>query len=551
MATRTEIIQTISERFPHLSHADVEYSVKEILAICKLRLEATKFCTRRTFLWWRKAVYLYSHRVPMPIKPKAIYRTDLLPHRMNAGKEAKVRALLSAWRSVAVAQASEQWRLVFTTGRPNKKHNVSRTGYDVLGTSYGQMVRWQVVGQIESWLSNRANDFRDLVHRSSLAPEIKHQLHFINRWQAWYLPTPLVMKDGTEIPAETRKLARTIFRHLLNRHRKPKLARASMLIDQRCITVAPASNHSSFPLWARLSTLDKGKRIEVPLAGYEHFEKRHGSRAASVQIVERDGHLAFGLMTDIATACATSTANYVPRTEAIALDLGLKTLFATDQGDLLGQGWLTRLQEYDRKITRLAKYRQQHEMKVRSERYKRYVAQLKGFVRSEIGRILNRLVETHAPAEIVVERLRFQNSNLSKRLNRILSKFGKNEIARKLKDLEERFGIVTTEVNPAYTSQEDSACGYVDKLNRPRQEAFCCRWCGSKRHADVNAARNVLARRSCGETHSRRPKQAILAELVRQFNERHTRPKGVATDPRLKNPYFREWTPKVTLSASG
>ncbi len=31
MATRTEIIQTISERFPHLSHADVEYSVKEIL----------------------------------------------------------------------------------------------------------------------------------------------------------------------------------------------------------------------------------------------------------------------------------------------------------------------------------------------------------------------------------------------------------------------------------------------------------------------------------------------------------------------------------------
>ncbi len=487
----------------------------------------------------------------MLIKNQAIYRTDLLPLRMNAGKEVKVRALLSAWRKVAMAQASEQWRLVFTTGRTNKKHNVSRTGYDVIGTSYGQMVRWQVVGQVESWLSNRANEFRDLVHRSSLDTTTKHKLHFINRWQAWYDPKPLVMKDGSEISAEVRKLARTIFRHLLNRHRKPNLAHASMLIDQRCIKVTPACRSAAFPLWARLSTLDKGKPINIPLTTYRHFEKRQGKRAASVQVVEHDGHLTFGLMTDIAGACATSTADYVPRTEAVALDLGLKTLFATDQGDLLGQGWLARLQEYDRKITRLAKYRQQHGMKVRSERYKRYVAQLKGFVRSEIGRILNRLVETHAPAEIVVERLRFQNSNLSKRLNRILSKFGKNEVSRKLKDLEERFGIITTEVNPAYTSQEDSACGYVDKLNRPRQAAFCCRWCGSKRHADVNAARNILRRRSDAIGDSQRPKQAILADLVRQFNERHTRPKGGATDPRLKNPYFREWTPKVTLSASG
>ena len=31
MATRTEIIQAISGRFPNLSHADVEVSVKEIL----------------------------------------------------------------------------------------------------------------------------------------------------------------------------------------------------------------------------------------------------------------------------------------------------------------------------------------------------------------------------------------------------------------------------------------------------------------------------------------------------------------------------------------
>ena len=124
----------------------------------------------------------------MTTKTTAVYGTDLLPHRMNPGKEAKVRRLLAAWRQVAVAPGREQWKLFFTSGHPNKRHDVSRTGYDVLGTSYGQMVRWQVVGQIESSLSNRQNEFRAAVHRSSLSPETRHQLHFINSGQAWYDP---------------------------------------------------------------------------------------------------------------------------------------------------------------------------------------------------------------------------------------------------------------------------------------------------------------------------------------------------------------------------
>ncbi len=485
----------------------------------------------------------------MPTKKTAIYRTDLLPHRMNAGKERKVRALLKAWRRAAVLQAREQWRLVFTTGRPSKRHDVSRTGYEELGTSYGQMVRWQVVGQIESWISNRSNEFRELVNASSLDPAVKHQLHFINRWQAWYDPKPLRMKDGTEIPVEMRRLARTIFRRLLNRHRKPDFSRASMVIDQRCIALAPACRASAHPLWARLSTLDKGRRIEVPLFTYDHFERRQGRRALSVQIIERDGRLEFGVMTDVAEAFAASREAYRPRCEAIALDLGLKTLFATDQGDMLGRGWLERLHACDRKITKLAAHRQRMGLKPRSERYKRLVARLRGYVRSEIGRILNRLIDTHAPAEIVVERLDFRNPNLSKRLNRILSKFGKTEVARKLKDLEERIGITATEVNPAYSSQEDASCGYVDTRNRPRQEHFCCRWCGVKRHADVNAARNLLRRRSDATFgDSRRRKAAILAELVSRFNERHPGPKGGPADPRLSNPYFREWKAQVTLT---
>ena len=101
-----------------------------------------------------------------------------------------------------------------------------------------------------------------------------------------------------------------------------------------------------------------------------------------------------------------------------------------------------------------------------------------------------------------------------------------------------------------YSSQEHD-CGYVAKNNRPRQAHFHCRWCGATRHADVNAARNLLRRRSdsaIGDV--RRPKQAILGELVRRFSERYPRLKGEPPDPRLSNPYFKDWTVVVMSNAA-
>jgi putative transposase len=47
-------------------------------------------------------------------------------------------------------------------------------------------------------------------------------------------------------------------------------------------------------------------------------------------------------------------------------------------------------------------------------------------------------------------------------------------------------------VDPAYTSQRCNACGHADKGNR-KAEAFRCVACGHTDHADVNAAKNILA----------------------------------------------------------
>ncbi len=55
-------------------------------------------------------------------------------------------------------------------------------------------------------------------------------------------------------------------------------------------------------------------------------------------------------------------------------------------------------------------------------------------------------------------------------------------------------GVAFVEVDPAYTSQMCSACGWVDKKNRRSQAVFECGRCGFVGHADHNAAVNIATR---------------------------------------------------------
>ena len=112
------------------------------------------------------------------------------------------------------------------------------------------------------------------------------------------------------------------------------------------------------------------------------------------------------------------------------------------------------LRAYDQRITRIARGQQRHGRKPRdSARYRKAVAALRGWIRTEVGRVLNALVAAKRPATIVLERLNFQNPTLSRRLNRIIQNCGRSVIRAKLADFNDRFGITSSEVNPAYTSE--------------------------------------------------------------------------------------------------
>ena len=181
-----------------------------------------------------------------------------------------------------------------------------------------------------------------------------------------------------------------------------------------------------------------------------------------------------------------------------------------------------------------------------SRRYRALVEDVRGFLRTEVGRVLNRLVEQGKSRERALERLDFRHSDLSPRLDAILRNCGRSILQDKVRDGEERFGITSAEVNAAYTSQTCSCCGDVDNRNRRDPKTFVCLWCGHRMHGDLHAAANIDARRARPNGWRFQGKASVLAELVREFGERRvwalrlgrTRSLGAPADPRLTNSYF-------------
>ena len=78
-------------------------------------------------------------------------------------------------------------------------------------------------------------------------------------------------------------------------------------------------------------------------------------------------------------------------------------------------------------------------------------------------------------------------------LNRAILSKGWHQFNLALESAARYSGTLVVSVPAAYTSQRCSACGHVDPKSRESQAVFRCTHCAHHEHADVNAAKNILA----------------------------------------------------------
>lgn len=300
-------------------------------------------------------------------------------------------------------------------------------------------------------------------------------------------------KVELEVPEEIMKFMRRLVKQARKSISLPDLSKVRTLkLDNRLasLELSVEANHVDF--WLKLSTLDKGKPVYIPLKNNPYYKEllKNGEQVNFVQVCLRDSKLT------VSPILAHNKAPLRTNERELGLDFGMVTMFTTSNGERHGIKTFTKLKIWDELLLARTKELQKEGKKLTSDPYyKDLQSKIKSFFKNEIGRILNKLANK-GYAVFIVEKLDFRFSNLSKKMNRLLRRTYRKIIKDKFARLEEKSGITTVEVNAAYTSQECSKCGFVSKENRKSQSKFTCNCCNHKINADVNAARNIIKRRS-------------------------------------------------------
>ena len=106
-----------------------------------------------------------------------------------------------------------------------------------------------------------------------------------------------------------------------------------------------------------------------------------------------------------------------------------------------------------------------------------------------LQRISTEIVKNHDM--IGMEDLKVSKMQQNKELAKGISEVSWHQFRTMIEYKANWYGKKLVLVNPSYTSQRCSHCGYIEKGNRVSQSKFVCKSCGYKDHADINASKNI------------------------------------------------------------
>ena len=442
--------------------------------------------------------------------PRAyLYR---LAPELNGGKLRALEALQDEWSRTLPLAFDWYWQPFLRGGllprNPPRSGPKSTFPATRLVTSQKDLMAVALEGQAKSWASNLKNRMtRALMRDDVLAREtaLRRQLLWLNAMRAWLLPYREQCKLLAAQPAKADALAmlspdasrimRKLVRAYITRFKLPDPCQLPMQVNQLSAVLAPAQKTAApwAGHWLRVSTLERGRKVELPVMSNPHAEGRGGRRATTFSLVQREAGWYL-----LATHYVAPAPWSEHRTDVLGIDLGLRTLMSTSEGDLYGRGFLNQLRKYDAQLQHVQKGLQGagQVRLAQCRRYRTLVSRLRGWLKTTVQTNLDRLLEQRRPKKVIVEDLVFagQHGELSRRMNRLLRRFGQRYFVQTLTERQAEYGFELVTVDPAYSSQTCARCGFVHRDNR-QAEAFECLACGHRAHADVNAGKN-LARRS-------------------------------------------------------
>lgn len=250
-------------------------------------------------------------------------------------------------------------------------------------------------------------------------------------------------------------------------------------------------------------------RIKLPKLGWVKYRSSRslvGVVIRSVTVSREGRHWYLSVLVDDGIAAATI---HTQPGAAVGIDRGVAVAVATSTGDLLDRPFTTAGER--RRVVALQR-RLSRTVKGSSNRVKMRAALAEVRARERRRRLDFCAQTAHqltaANAVVVLEDLKTRNMTRTAKgtlqdpgrnvkaksgLNRAILAKGWHQFALALSSAARYTGTTVISVPAAYTSQRCSKCGQVDPKSRESQAEFKCTSCSHHEHADVNAARNILA----------------------------------------------------------
>lgn len=304
---------------------------------------------------------------------------------------------------------------------------------------------------------------------------------------------------------------RAIYQQL--RSEQPRLPVQFLLLAARSAAGALRSFHSNYPKrkWSKapvyraqrvpldlrtmnlrgslftFSTIAKRQRALVELP--EWFTTRYSERRLQSATIglSKDGRAVLALTFKVESEAIPAVG------ETVGLDRGIINLVASSSGELYG-GKAVRAKR--RQQLYIRRSLQAKGTKAAKRRLTALAGKEARFSRDVNHRVSKELASKSGVARYVLEDLvaigrRRPEDKYGKKSSKRKSDWAHAQLLFFLEYKCAAAGVEVVFVNPAWTSQECSRCGYRSKSNRS-SGGFCCRKCGHRAHADLNAAQNIL-----------------------------------------------------------
>jgi len=275
--------------------------------------------------------------------------------------------------------------------------------------------------------------------------------------------------------------------------KKPILKNVCIQANANVVKLEP-SRTPTFDYWLRISLLNKGKPVRVPIKLYDRAKEVIASfekLCTSVTLNFRDGEW-------YATFVVERKTKKPEPKKVVGVDIGMVSIVSTSEGHHYGQ-----ISEELRKRVEKSAQKRCRKQKLNACLKRKGIKEVslsdsraEAFAKNEIGRALNSMLKKlEKEAQVAIERLSVKDMRFkSRQMNRALRASQLSYVRDKLKfKLDER-GIRYRSVQPAYSSQQCSKCGFTFSLNRRNQSEFFCLFCGYSANADENAALNIAER---------------------------------------------------------